>query len=218
MVKLEIATTEEFDKHYKHYGYEEFVRKALNKCADKKGYGLVDKVTLFDAEPSKRIFFKNEQGEEFTVRYFLQEETYRTWDASYTLYKDVEDETGSHGEEISCGYAKTHYVLTPEDIIQIEIERNTVKQTPIVTSATVTNKASCMNNTSYVDFTLNGSEGVFTIKYYDQEPKRGMIYPHCELYKYTEIPKETEGITSQILKILEGNNETLWDDKTRESM
>lgn len=102
MSKLEIITTKDFDECFKFFGYEELVRKVLHKCADKKEYGLVEKITLFDAEPSKRIFFENESGQEFTVRYFLQDETPKTWSAGYILYVG--------GEQISRGYAVTHYV------------------------------------------------------------------------------------------------------------
>jgi len=111
MAKLEIATTEEFEKNYKYYGYEEFVKKVLQKCANKKEHGLIGKITLEDAEVSKRIFLTNEQDQEFTVRYFIQSCGEKEWRASYTLYVDVKDEDGSgHGEEISCGYAMSHYV------------------------------------------------------------------------------------------------------------
>jgi hypothetical protein len=83
----------------------------LNKCTNKKEYGIIGKITLTEAEPSKRIFFTNEQKEEFTLRYFIQDQAEKAWKASYTLYKQVPDETGSHGEEISCGNTMTHYVL-----------------------------------------------------------------------------------------------------------
>ena len=113
--KLEIITTEDFGKDYGYYGYNEFVKKVLQKCANKKKYGLTGKITLEDAEVSKRILFKNENGQEFTVRYFIQSCGEKEWRASYTLYMDVKDESGSHGEEISCGYAMSHYVYpTPE--------------------------------------------------------------------------------------------------------
>lgn len=214
MSKTEVIFTEE-SKTYEHYGYEEFVRKAINKCCDKKEHGLVGTITIFDAEVSKRIYLKNENGEEFTIRYFLQDETETKWGASYTLYKTVWNEDGSgHGEAISGGNTTIKYILTPEDIIQNEIKRKTIKQIPTVTSAKVTNKASCMNNTSCVDFIVNNvEEDIFTIRFYNKEPVRGMIYPHPSLYKYKQIPKETEEITKQILNILKETNQSLWDDR-----
>jgi hypothetical protein len=109
--KLEIVTTKEFDEDYKYYGYEEFVRKVLQKCANKKELGLTGKITLIDSEPSKRIYLETDKKEEFTVRYFIQEQNSKEWKASYTLYKNVKDENGGgHGEEVSSGYAISHYV------------------------------------------------------------------------------------------------------------
>lgn len=113
MKRLEIATTNEFNESFSHFGYIEFVRKVLQKCAFKKEHGLAGKITLIDAEPSRRVFLVNEQGAEFTVRYFIQECNEKGWAASYTLYKQVPDEGGSHGEEISCGYAISHYIVEP---------------------------------------------------------------------------------------------------------
>lgn len=112
MKNLAITTTEEFKENYTYYGYEEFVKKVLQKCANKKELGLVGNIVLFDAEVSKRVYFKNETEQEFTIRYFIQECNEKKWKASYTLYVDVKNEDGSgHGEEISCGYAISHYVV-----------------------------------------------------------------------------------------------------------
>ena len=107
----EIITTEDFDKEFKNYGYVDFVKKVLRKCVNKKTLGLTGKITLFDAEPSKRIYLKNENNEEFIVRYFIQDEIDKMWNASYTLYKNVDNEDGSsHGEEISHGCSHTNYI------------------------------------------------------------------------------------------------------------
>lgn len=86
--KIEISMTNEFKETYADYGYEEFVRKALMKCANKKEYGLTGKVTLTDAELSKRIYFQNEQGKEFWLRYFISFSDEKMWRASYTFYTD----------------------------------------------------------------------------------------------------------------------------------
>lgn len=87
----------------------------LQKCANKKEYGLFGKITLIDAEPSKRIYFENEQGEDFTIRYFISNQGEKQWRASYTLYKTVWNEDGSgHGESIGEGVAVAHYVY-PEN-------------------------------------------------------------------------------------------------------
>lgn len=110
MNKIEINTTDEFDKYYKRYGYKEFAKKVLLRCSNKKDYGLINKISLVDAEPSKRIYITNEQDEGFTIRYFISFCNEKMWRASYTLYKMVKDEDGSgHGEIISEGIAVSHY-------------------------------------------------------------------------------------------------------------
>jgi hypothetical protein len=213
MNKIEIIATEEFKNNYEGYGYEEFTRKALNKCCNKKELGLVGKITLIDAEPSKRVFFTNEQGIEFTIRYFVHDEINRTWKASYTLYKQVPDEDGSHGEEISCGHATIHYILTAEDEERIVIEKNTIKQAPIVTSAKVSVQSG-YSNISWVDFTLNlTGDHVFGIKFFNNNPTDGAIFPDANLYLYTEIPYEAKGVTEQIMKILKETNQSLCETK-----
>jgi hypothetical protein len=112
MVKsIEIKTIDIFDEYYKWYGYEEFTRKVLQKCANKKEYGLVGIITLIDAEPSKRIYFENEQGEDFTIRYFISWQNEKQWKAGYTLYRSVRCEDGSgYGVDISEGSAVASYV------------------------------------------------------------------------------------------------------------
>ena len=112
--KLEVTFSKEAE-NLEFYGYKEFVRKAINKCANKKEYGLTGKITIVEAEPSKRIYFNNELGEDFILRYFQQGETEKSWDVSYTLYKSIDNGDGSgHGEEISCGYTSIHYVYDAE--------------------------------------------------------------------------------------------------------
>lgn len=109
-MSIQIATTDYFDKYFKWFGYEEFTKKVLLRCPNKKEYGLVGEITLFDAEPSKRIFLKNEFGQEFTIRYFIECQDDKTWKASYIFFIDVKDEDGGgHGEKISEGIAITHY-------------------------------------------------------------------------------------------------------------
>lgn len=109
---IKIKTTDIFDKYYKWYGYEEFTKKVLQKCANKKEYGLVGVITLVDAEPSKRIYFENKQGEDFTIRYFISWQNEKQWKASYTLYKTVwnKEHTSGSGVEISEGNAVASYI------------------------------------------------------------------------------------------------------------
>lgn len=111
-MSFEIITTEDFNEDFSWYGYEEFVRKVLLRCPNKKQLGLEGKITLFDAEPSKRIYLKNEQNQEFTVRYFIEWQNDKEWKGSYIFFIDVDDGDGTgHGEEISEGVAVTQYKL-----------------------------------------------------------------------------------------------------------
>ena len=97
--------------YYGYYGYPEFVNKVIYNFIDRDKYGLTGEIKLIGAEPSKRVFFENENGDEFTVRYFISEQDEIGWKASYTLYKDVRNEDGSgHGEEIDEGFAGSRYV------------------------------------------------------------------------------------------------------------
>lgn len=126
MNKLEIVTTEDFNEDYGCYGYEEFLRKVLHKCANKKEYGLTGKVIMTFAEPGRSFDFTNENNEEFYVRYFIQEQTDNVWRASYTLYKTLpEPKTVGRvtygAEEISCSYAITHYINEPTEEEKSEI-------------------------------------------------------------------------------------------------
>jgi len=68
---------------------------------------------LVDAEPSKRVYIKNENGDEFTVRYFISEQDEGKWKAGYSLYKDVRNEDGSgHGEMIDEGFSGSRYIVS----------------------------------------------------------------------------------------------------------
>jgi len=114
--KFEIVTTDIFDQYYKWYGYPEFTRKVLQRCTNKKDYGLVNKITLVDAEPSKRIYLENDNGDDFTIRYNICSQNEKQWRANYTLYKTVWHEDGSgHGEEISEGVAVTSYIIDEKE-------------------------------------------------------------------------------------------------------
>lgn len=111
MNKINITTTQEFKEDFACFGFEEFVRKVVFKCADKKEHGLVGTITLYEAEPSKRIYFKNEDDEDFIVRYFIQWQNQNEWKASYILFKMILNENDSEQrEEISCSTAKARYV------------------------------------------------------------------------------------------------------------
>jgi hypothetical protein len=112
---IKIKTTKDFDEFYKWYGYEEFTKKVLHKCVNKKEHGLTGIITLIDAEPSKRIYFENEQGQDFTIRYFISWQNEKQWKASYTLYRSVRCEDGSgYGVDISEGNAIASYVCDEE--------------------------------------------------------------------------------------------------------
>jgi len=106
-----IVTTDEFNDNYEEYGYIEFVRNVIYNFKDRIEYGLIGKITLIDAEISKRVFIENENGDSFVVRYFISEQDKCEWKASYTLYKDIKNEDGSsHGEEIDSGFGESYYV------------------------------------------------------------------------------------------------------------
>ena len=97
--------------YYGYYGYPEFLGHVLHNFIDRDKYGLTGEIKLIGAEPSKRVFFENENGDEFTVRYFISEQDENGWKASYTLYKDIRNEDGSgHGEMIDEGFAGSRYV------------------------------------------------------------------------------------------------------------
>ena len=101
-----------FDEYYSYYGYPEFVGNVIHNLDDRDKYGLIGRIMLVDAESSKRVYIKNKNGDEFTVRYFISEQDENSWKASYTLYKDVRNEDGSgHGEMIDEGFAGAKYVV-----------------------------------------------------------------------------------------------------------
>ena len=109
---FEILVTDEFFKHYDEYGYPEFVEQVLHNFVDRDKYGLTGEIMLIDAEPSKRVYIKNENGDEFTIRYFISEQDENVWKASYTLYMDVDNGDGTgHGEMIDEGFAGARYVV-----------------------------------------------------------------------------------------------------------
>ena len=109
---FEILVTGEFFKHYDGYGYPEFVGNVIHNFDDRDKYGLIGRIMLVDAEPSKRVYIKNENGDMFIVRYFISKQDEESWEASYTLYKDVKNKDGSsHGEMIDEGFAGAKYVV-----------------------------------------------------------------------------------------------------------
>jgi len=103
------------DRDYRYFGYLEFLRKVLHNFDNRSEYGLIGEIKLIDAEVSKRIFFENENGDMFIVRYFISEHNEEKWEAGYTLYRDVRNEDGSgHGKEIDSGFASARYVVEGE--------------------------------------------------------------------------------------------------------
>lgn len=95
---------------FKEYGYQELVEKFFKKFLDRAEYGLIGTVKITGAEISKRVYIENDKGEEFTIRYFIQNENAKSWGASCTLYKMVND----HGEEIDS------YLIKAIKYIKIE--------------------------------------------------------------------------------------------------
>jgi len=111
-IGFNIVTTNDFDEYYDGYGYPEFVKQVIHNLDDRDKYGLIGRIMLIDAEPSKRVYIKNENDEDFTVRYNINWQDSKGWEASYTLYKDVRNEDGSgHGEMIDEGFAGARYVF-----------------------------------------------------------------------------------------------------------
>lgn len=213
---IEICMTNEFKEAFASYGYEEFIKKAWMKCANKKEHGLTGKITLIDAEPNKRIYFINEQGKEFWLRYFISFADEKKWKASYTFYTDENNSSVI----ISEGIAIVHYIYTKEELKELEERKKIKRIAPVVIDAKVTDKSSCMCNVSYVDFKLKNEKETFTIKFFEEHPKCGCIYGHLELYKYMkDMHEEAEiDISKQVLEILKLKNETLYDDRPREEI
>ena len=107
---FEIVSNDIFDEYYSYYGYPEFVGNVIHNFDDRDKYGLIGRIMLVDAEPSKRVYIKNENGDEFTVRYFISAQDENGWKASYTLYRDVDNGDGTgHGEMIDEGFAGARY-------------------------------------------------------------------------------------------------------------
>jgi len=89
---------------------EQLVKKVINKTPMKKKYGLVDKdVTIIECYDS-RTFFKCEDSE-FTIRMWNIENINggKQGRVQWTLFLDVPDEEGSHGEELSYGVSLVDY-------------------------------------------------------------------------------------------------------------
>ena len=101
---FEILVTGEFFKHYDEYGYPEFLGQVLHNFDDRDKYGLVGEIKLVDAEPSKRVYIENENGDGFIVRYNIIDQDEEKWEASYTLYRD--------GKAIDEGFAGAMYVVS----------------------------------------------------------------------------------------------------------
>ena len=109
---FEIIVSDEFNDHYEDYGYPEFAKQILHNLDNRDKYGLIGEIKLIDAEISKRVFFENQNGDMFIIRYFINKQDERGWEASYTLYKDIKCNDGSsHGEMIDEGFAGAKYVV-----------------------------------------------------------------------------------------------------------
>ena len=113
----EVVTTNEFNESFKYYGYEEFVRKALHRCSNKKEYGLTGDITIHDAEPSKRVYLRNENGTEFALRYWIREANEKFWECEYTLWAYLFNEETKDEESIPLdnGYMKINYPKINEE-------------------------------------------------------------------------------------------------------
>ncbi len=107
MKNITLIEGETFEPLFRQLGHMEFTRKVLYRCKDKRMYGLTGTIKITDVEPSKRIYLENEDGEAFTIRYFIDHTCERYWEASYTIYKDC-PVTGS-GISISAGWARAKY-------------------------------------------------------------------------------------------------------------
>lgn len=107
MTNLTILEADTLEEFHKEFGYVEFTRKVLLRCKDKRNHGLAGVIKIVDAEYSKRIFLENEDGKEFTIRYFIDQANQGIWSATYALYFHCPD-TGS-GVMISEGFARAKY-------------------------------------------------------------------------------------------------------------
>jgi len=109
---FEIVSNDIFDKYYSYYGYPEFVGNVIHNFFNRDIYGLIGNIMLVDAEPSKKIYIKNGNGDEFVIRYNISVQDENGWKAGYTLYKDVDNGDGTgHGEMIDEGFAGARYVV-----------------------------------------------------------------------------------------------------------
>ncbi len=107
MKNITLIEGETFEPTLRHFGHMEFTRKALHKCKDKRQHGLNGIIKLTDIELSKRIYLENEDGETFTIRYFIDNTCERYWEASYTIYKDCP--ITNSGISISEGWTRAKY-------------------------------------------------------------------------------------------------------------
>lgn len=107
---IKITSTKEFIEKYQYYGYENFIKDVVKQCKHKEYYGLIGKLTLTDAEPDNRVYFENEIGEKFKVRYFIEENNKFVWKACYGVYK-MGDDSSDYDLSLHTGYAISHYII-----------------------------------------------------------------------------------------------------------
>lgn len=111
MKEIIVNTTKDFDKEFGWINYKEFVRKALIKTQFKKDYKLYN-VTLIDAEPSKRVYFTNEDNsKEFFIKYDILYQDDKKWKAFFVIYVDEEINGEIHSVQFGGGEVVTSYKI-----------------------------------------------------------------------------------------------------------
>ena len=107
---FDYETKEEAEEGIHAYGLKEFTEKALYLVPRSvlKEFNL-EKVFIVGEEYSKRIFLKNEEGQEFVIRYHIDEADEKSWDADFTLFATEKDDDGSHGVDIAEGFTDAKY-------------------------------------------------------------------------------------------------------------
>ena len=107
------------DKNYIQW-VEKFVRRAIELAKPD-----TEQVIIEDIEPDKRIYLTVD-GKEHTIRTWNFQPVERDRDGKpcaeiidYTLFKDVKDETGGHGEEIDFGTLKIQWENKEEKAMKL---------------------------------------------------------------------------------------------------
>ncbi len=87
-----------------------------------------------------------------------------------------------------------------------------MKTTPVVTDAKVVCPIS-WSNMAIVDFTLEGETETFGMRFYtyDGQEVSALVYFHPYLNKYIDSDNDTGELMPQIMKILEGKGESLFE-------